>query len=201
MFKTAMAALLVTSALTACSSGHGGGPGAEKDASPSSTNWPPASVLDVPEPRIPDVAYGPIGEKAARGFIRYVVELTSYVTSTGFTGDLDKYAMPDCTLCNTVIDRARRMRTQHYLYEGGTWSIVRLTPHPGRIPMPGYSNHIFRYALRFHTSPARQVDEDGEVRASAPALTFLSLIEVDRVGTTRWFLRDWAIVGDQPAPI
>jgi hypothetical protein len=203
MFKSAMAALLVTSVLTACSSGDGSGQGARKVASPSSTSWPPVSVLDVPEPRIPDVAFGPIGEKAARGFIRYVVELASFVSRTGFSGDLDKYSLPDCWLCNKVIGEAARLNALRYLNKGGTWSIVRLEPHPGRIPMPEYSDHIFRYALRFRTPSVHQVAEGGEVRASVPALTFRSLIEVDRIGTTKWFVRDWVIVAprDQPAPV
>ena len=196
---TALAACLV---LAGCS----GGGADPKAAEPSPSSWPPASVLDVPEPELPDVAYRPRGgDPAARAFIRYVVGEASYVLRTAFVGDFYQHTQASCLICAAIRDEGERMVSERYLREGGQWSVLRIVPRPGRVPLPDRyddANQVFVYDVVLVTTPLRRVDEDGTTRETLPARVVTTRMQVQRYATTRWWVRNWWVPGlDASVPV
>jgi hypothetical protein len=163
-------------------------------------------VVDVPEPELRDVAYRPRGgDPAARAFIRYVVAEASYVLRTGFVGDFYKHTEATCLVCGVIRDEADRMVAERYVREGGQWSVLRIVPRPGRMPLPDRydaANQVFIYDVTLVTTPLRRVDEDGTVREGVPARTVRTRMQIHRFATTRWWVANWWVPGlDTSVPV
>jgi hypothetical protein len=204
VLRSTTAALAASLALAGCSGG-GGTTAGDPSASPSSSSWPPASVLDVREPELPDLAYRPRGgDPAARAFIRYIVAESSYVLRTGFVGDFYQHTEASCLICAAIRDEADRMVAERYLREGGEWEVVRIEPRPGRIQIPDRydaANQVFVYRVTFVTTPLRRVDEDGTVREGMPARTVTTRMQIHRF-RAQWWVANWWVPGpDNSVPV
>lgn len=108
---------------------------ANADDEPSSTMTPTASTSPTAsesstpeEPTLPEwpAAADGTGDKAARAFARYWLEMVNYAQSTGDTAPLEDLHTPECSACTSGVDQVKSDWSHGRTLRGGEYRIDHL---------------------------------------------------------------------------
>ena len=176
------------------SAGSAGAPGWEPSLTPSAaSDWPPDSVLDVPEPS-PPVPEGPPVKAHVRAYLRYLFDEVDYALRTTYVDNVLRTGV--CSVCDRVIEMAEDAREERLRYEHEDWGgfILGTRRVPARLPSDTAT--YWAVEVMMWQPEIRTLSEDGTLLRTAPPRTYLTTFVIGQRD------RSWRLIeeGDLDLP-
>jgi hypothetical protein len=175
--RTLLGAAVIALALAGCAQ-----PDSNLGSAADPTNVAAASPSVLPPPTL-SAATRERSQRGAQDFVNYWIAAVNYAVQTGDINPLEAASDPQCGQCQAVISGVRDSYSDGGYTQGGVYrlrsavaDVLALDEQP-------------TISVTFDRSPQSLMAPDGQVRGSAPALTFQRCQLIMEWSDNRWKVR------------
>ncbi|WP_309649095.1 hypothetical protein [Nocardioides sp.] len=162
----------------------------------SPSPWPPASVLEEPEPDSPAPSMGRQGKARVQDYVSYLLDEIDYALRTTFPAAVLR-SDARCRICGEVVDSAERARADRVLYDFDDWGGYLLLARELPITRPGA--RFWRVRLILWQPEIEVRDQAGELVETIAGRNRETVLDLGHTAN-EWAINYWSDAAAAPPP-